>query len=99
MTRSARKTSLNAGKSIDANHDRQVVQEQQVEPGPVAEDGDGLIAIELQETIAYEVMSQISNALATIRDMVEEAVGYLFHAATFIAQKEYVHWCMMPRNM
>lgn len=85
-TKSAWETILNAGKGDDANRVRTGVEDKQVEPGPALEDDDHLIATALQEVIANEVKSQVTNALGTIADMVEESVEQRLCAATLSAQ-------------
>lgn len=50
MTTRAWKTIANTNKSNDANRDHQVVEEQQVEPGPASEDDDDSIATQRCKT-------------------------------------------------
>lgn len=60
--------------------------EEQLEPTPVPEDHDGWIAIAMQEVRPDKVKSQVTDALATFLDMMEEVVEELFWAATLRAQ-------------
>lgn len=79
-------TILIASNSNEANRDCQRVQEQQVEPELAPEEDDDLIATVLQEVIANEVRSQVTNALATMLHMMEKTVEQFFLSATLGAR-------------
>lgn len=86
MTTTAWEAILNAGKSSDANRGRQRAEESLVEPGAAPEHDEDLTENVLQEKIADDFKSHVANVLATIPDMVAEAVEQLFWASTPSAQ-------------
>lgn len=73
---------LNTSKSNDVNRHRRGVEKLQVEPEPAPEADDYSISTALEKLIDNKVESQVENALATIPNVVEEAIGQLFFAAT-----------------
>lgn len=78
---------LYGSQSTDGSHDREEVEKQQVKPGTAPEDNYDSVTTALYEVIADKVKSQVSNALATIPDMMEDAVEQLLHAAKLKAQE------------
>lgn len=80
---------LNAWNSDDVNHHCKGAREQQVEPVLAPEDGDNSIVTVLQWLTTAEVIMHRGNALATILDVVKEAVKQLFYASKLRAQEEF----------